>query len=174
MPMPSRTTDIFLEKKKTRHPSEVLFPCVREITEYSIFQYLLHLPIAIILQKWRLRLLPLARKNKGCVLHRKCSLPASFLHMVLEHGTYSQKINQSNNLAGHNDDKPWRRAKICHQQTTQQNRLLTRSTTAASRACPVNPNKVSGSNTTWSHIKRKQHDPGAGKRSLKHKQNWHK
>jgi hypothetical protein len=35
--------------------------------------------------------------------------------MVLEHGTYSQKINQNNNLAGHNDDKPWQRAKFCHQ-----------------------------------------------------------
>jgi len=30
--------------------------------------------------------------------------------MVLEHGTYSQKINQSNNLAAMT--KPWQRAKF--------------------------------------------------------------
>jgi hypothetical protein len=91
--------------------------------------------------------------------------------MVLEHGTYSQKINQNNNLAGHNDDKPWQRAKICHQQTTQQNRRLTRSTTAASRARQSEPKQGEWFEHNMVTHKYNQHDPGAGKRSLEHKQN---
>lgn len=67
--------------------------------------------------------MPLARKKKGCVIHRKCGFQHGTYGQKINQnnnlaGTYSQKINQSNNLAGHNGDEPWQRAKFVTKATT--------------------------------------------------------
>jgi len=94
--------------------------------------------------------------------------------MMLEHGTYSQKINQSNNLAGHNDDKTLETGKILSPTNNTAKPPINKEYNRSKQGMSSEPKQgewFEHNMVCWSHIKRKQHGPGAGKRSLKHKQN---